>query len=134
MRISDWSSDVCSSDLLPTQAAAQTIADKVKGGTSLAAAAKSAGLAVAGLSDLSQLQYAEKSSDAVAKAAFAAPRGGIAQIAKSPLGWHVVRVSNVTTTPAKTLAAAREEIVKILTDQKAAEAMSDFRSEEHTSE
>src|SRR3546814_17118259 len=35
-------------------------------------------------------------------------------------------VSNVTTTPAKTLAAAREEIVKILTDQKAAEAMSDF--------
>src|SRR3546814_5206535 len=42
------------------------------------------------------------------------------------LGWHVVRVSNVTTTPAKTLAAAREEIVKILTDQKAAEAMSDF--------
>src|SRR3546814_3806106 len=126
MRISDWSSDVCSSDLLPTQAAAQTIADKVKGGTSLAAAAKSAGLAVAGLSDLSQLQYAEKSSDAVAKAAFAAPRGGIAQIAKSPLGWHVVRVSNVTTTPAKTLAAAREEIVKILTDQK--------RSEEHTSE
>src|SRR3546814_11433103 len=112
MRISDWSSDVCSSDLnkanyaareertleqviLPTQAAAQTIADKVKGGTSLAAASKSAGLAVAGLSDLSQLQYAEKSSDAVAKAAFAAPRGGIAQIAKSPLGWHVVRVSNV---------------------------------------
>src|SRR3546814_1441533 len=81
MRISDWSSDVCSSDLLPTQAAAQTIADKVKGGTSLAAAAKSAGLAVAGLSDLSQLQYAEKSSDAVAKAAFAAPRGDIAQIA-----------------------------------------------------
>src|SRR3546814_10034444 len=70
--------------------------------------------AVAGLSDLSQQQYAEKSSDAVAKAVFAAPRGGIAQIAKSPLGWHVVRVSNVTTTPAKTLAAAREEIVKIL--------------------
>src|SRR3546814_14694208 len=84
MRISDWSSDVCSSDLnkanyaareertleqviLPTQAAAQTIADKVKGGTSLAAAAKSAGLAVAGLSDLSQQQYAEKSSDVVAK-------------------------------------------------------------------
>src|SRR3546814_1849504 len=57
----------------------------------LAAAAKSAGLAVAGLSDLSQQQYAEKSSDAVAKAVFAAPRGGIAQIAKSPLGWHVVR-------------------------------------------
>src|SRR3546814_15585629 len=111
MRISDWSSDVCSSDLLeqvilPTQAAAQTIADKVKGGTSLAAAAKSAGLAVAGLSDLSQQQYAEKSSDAVANAVFAAPRGGIAQIAKSPLGWHVVRVSNVTTPPAKPLAAA----------------------------
>src|SRR3546814_14724020 len=34
--------------------------------------------------------------------------------------------SDLTTTPAKTLAAAREEIVKILTDQKAAEAMSDF--------
>src|SRR3546814_12819426 len=34
--------------------------------------------------------------------------------------------SDLTTTPAKTLAAAREEIVKILTAQKAAEAMSDF--------
>src|SRR3546814_17207832 len=92
----------------------------------LAAAAKSAGLAVAGLSDLSQQQYAEKSSDAVAKAVFAAPRGGIAQIAKSPLGWHVVRVSNVTTTPAKTLAAAREESVTIPTAHKAEEAPSNF--------
>src|SRR3546814_9296661 len=130
MRISDWSSDVCSSDLnkanyaareertleqviLPTQAAAQTIADKVKGGTSLAAAAKSAGLAVAGLSDLSQQQYAEKSSDAVAKAVFAAPRGGIAQIAKSPLGWHVVRVSNVTTTRSEEHTSELQSLMRI---------------------
>src|SRR3546814_6550605 len=34
--------------------------------------------------------------------------------------------SDLTTTPAKTLSAAREEIVTIITDQKAAEAMSDF--------
>lgn len=112
--------------ILPTQAAADTIAAKVKAGTSLAEAAKSAGLAVATLADLNQQQYAEKSSAAVAKGAFTAPQGEIAPLAKSPLGWHIVRVASVKTTPARSLDAVRGEIVAALTQQKAAEAMADF--------
>ncbi|MCF8710152.1 SurA N-terminal domain-containing protein [Rhizorhapis sp. SPR117] len=112
--------------ILPTQAAAETIAKKVKGGESLANAAKSAGLAVATLSDLSEQQYAEKTSGAVAKAAFATANHEIAPLAKSPLGWHVVRVAGITTIPAKPLETVRAEILTALQDQKAAEAMSDF--------
>jgi peptidyl-prolyl cis-trans isomerase D len=112
--------------IVPTQAAANVIAAKVKGGASLADAAKSAGLAVATLNDLSEQQYAEKSSAAVAKGAFATAKGDLAPIAKSPLGWHVVQVTEVTTTPARSLAAVRAEITAALQEQKAAEAMANF--------
>lgn len=112
--------------ILPTEAAARAIEAKVKAGTSLAQAAKSAGLAVATLTDLSQQQYAQKSSEAVAKGVFATPRGQVAPLAKSPLGWHLVRVADVTTTPARSIEAARTEITEALKQQKAAEAMADF--------
>lgn len=112
--------------IVPTQAAADAIAAKVKGGTSLAQAAKGAGLAVATLDKLSERQYAERSSAAVAKSVFATPQGQLAPIAKSPLGWHVVEVTGVSATPARTLAAVRPEIVTTLQQQKAAEAMADF--------
>ena len=112
--------------IVPTQAAADVIAAKVKGGASLTEAAKSAGLAVATLISLSQQQYAEKSSPAVAKGVFATAKGALAPVAKSPLGWHVVQVTEVTTTPARSLAAVRGEITAALQEQKAAEAMANF--------
>lgn len=112
--------------IVPTQAAAEAVAAKVKGGTNLAQAAKEAGLAVATLGDLSQQQYADKSSPDVAKAVFATPQGAVAPIAKSPLGWHVVQVTGISTTAARPLAAVRSEIAKVLQEQKAAEAMADF--------
>lgn len=112
--------------IVPTEAAAKTIESKVKAGTSLAEAAKGAGLAVATLSDLSEAQYAEKSAAAVARGAFATPQGQLAPLAKSPLGWHVVRVAGVKATPARSLDAVRAEIGQALTQQKAAEALADF--------
>lgn len=112
--------------ILPTEAAARTIEAKVKGGTALVEAARSAGLAVATLTDLSQQQYAERSSQAVARSAFATPQGQIAPLAKSPLGWHLVRVAAVKATPARALDAVRAEVADALRQQKAAEAMSDF--------
>jgi peptidyl-prolyl cis-trans isomerase D len=112
--------------IVPTKAAADVIAAKVKGGASLADAAKTAGLAVATLNALSEQQYAEKSSAAVAKGVFSSAKGALAPVAKSPLGWHVVQVAEIATTPARTLAAARGEITTALQEQKAAEAMANF--------
>ncbi|MBB4642270.1 peptidyl-prolyl cis-trans isomerase [Rhizorhapis suberifaciens] len=114
--------------IVPTQAAAETIAAKVKSGSSLAEAAKGAGLAVATLNNVSLQQYGGKSSPAVAKGVFATSRGQLAPIAKSPLGWHVVEVTGITTSPARSLPAVRAEIVTALRQQKSAEAMTDFLS------
>ncbi|HEY0594384.1 SurA N-terminal domain-containing protein, partial [Sphingopyxis sp.] len=60
--------------IVPDQAAANALAAKVRGGTSLAAAAQAAGLSASTTGDLTQSAYAATSSAAAAKAAFAAKR------------------------------------------------------------
>lgn len=112
--------------IVPTQPAAEAIAAKVKSGASLAEAAKGAGLAVATLNNISLQQYAEKSSPAIAKGVFATPRGKLAPAGKSALGWHVVEVVGITASPARSLSAARAEIITALQQQKSAEAFTDF--------
>src|SRR3546814_7644271 len=77
MRISDWSSDVCSSDL-------------------------------------------------VANAGFAAKQGELVGPLRGSLGWVLLRVTAVSTTPARALAAVRDEIVAALRAQKEKRLLNDF--------
>ena len=104
--------------VLPTQAGAKAIADKVKGGTALSAAAKDAGLEALTLTDQSQAALTGSAGKAVADAAFAAKQGDIVGPVRGPLGWIVLRVTAITQTPARPLAAVRSEIVETLRAQK----------------
>lgn len=112
--------------IVPDQAAANALAAKVRGGTSLAAAAQAAGLSASTTGDLTQSAYAATSSAAAAKAAFAAKRGDVVGPLQTGLGWTVARVEDVTAKPARSLADATPEIRTELAKNKANEAIVDY--------
>lgn len=112
--------------IVPDQAAANSLAAKVRGGTSLAAAAQAAGLSASTTGDLTQSAYAATASAAAAKTAFAAKRGDLVGPVQTGLGWVVGRVEDVTTKPARTLADASAEIRTELAKNKANEAIVDY--------
>lgn len=112
--------------ILPDQAAANALAAKVRGGTSIAAAAAAAGLSASTTGDLTETAYAATASAAAAKAAFAAKRGDVVGPVQTGLGWAVARVEDVTARPARSLAQASDEIRAELAKNKANEAIVDY--------
>lgn len=112
--------------IAPDQATANTIAAKVRGGTSLAAAAQAAGLSASTTGELTQSAYAATTSAAAAKAGFAAQRGAVLGPTQTGLGWAVARVEAVTAKPARSLADATPEIREELAKNKANEAIVDY--------
>ena len=112
--------------VLPTEAGAKAIADQVKGGKTLAAAAQGAGLAVSTVADQSREALTASASKAVADAAFAAKQGELVGPVRGSLGWLLLRVTGVNDTPARPLAAVRGEIVTTLRAQKEKQLLTDF--------
>lgn len=111
--------------ILPSEAAARALAERVRGGASFAAAAGAAQLEPATLGDQSREAYQRLSSEAVADAAFGAAEGTIAPIARSGLGYHVVRVDAVVRQAVQPLDAIRGELVQRLQADRANQALSD---------
>jgi len=112
--------------IAPDQATANALAAKVRGGTSLAAAAQAAGLSASTTGDLTQSAYAATSTAAAAKTAFAAKQGDLIGPVQTGLGWNVARVENVTARPARSLADASADIRTELAKNKANEAIVDY--------
>lgn len=109
------------------QKAAQALAGKVKAGTPLAAAARSAGLEARTVTGTEQSALATQTAPAVAAALFAAPQGAVVGPLRGAIGFVVARVEKVTQDPGKTLDQARPEIVAALTKQKSADAIGKIR-------
>lgn len=109
--------------ILQDQAAARALAAKVRAGTSFLAAAQAAGFGPADIAVAAKTReaFAALTAPAVAAAAYAAPAGGVTDPVRSPLGWHVVKVDAVTAVAGRSLAVARAEIEKALTERKANE-------------
>lgn len=112
--------------VVPTEAAAKAILDEIKAGKNFEAAATAKGLATASLGPSTRTQLLSQTNQAVADAAFSAPRGGFAGPVRSALGWAILRVDAVETRPGKTLEQARAEIAADLSAQKKRAALSDF--------
>lgn len=111
--------------ILPSEDAAKAIIAELGKGTSLDAAAKAKGLETAHLEKVSKQSLAGQSTQAIADAVFATAQGKVAPLAKGPLGWPVIRVDAIERNPGKTLAQARDELVKQLTMQAQRKALSD---------
>ena len=112
--------------ILPTEAAAKALFDKVKGGASISAAAQSVGLSAAEIGSVGKPEFAEASSQAVANAVFSAKAGSVSAPAQSALGWHIVKINAVNQVKGKSLAEARPEIVAELTRAQIDEALAEM--------
>lgn len=111
--------------VLPSQAAAQAFAAKVTGGASFAQAASEAGFSSSdtAIGQFSREDLASRFTAAIADAAFAAAEGAVTAPVQSPLGWHVIRVDDIVTTPAQPLASVRDELASQIEERKATDAL-----------
>ncbi|MEN9288479.1 MAG: hypothetical protein RL317_102 [Pseudomonadota bacterium] len=112
--------------IVQDQKAAAALAQKVRSGTSMADAAKAAGVDAVPIANADKAQLTSQASAEIANAAFGASKGSVIGPMKSTFGWYVVRVDAVRTLGGKTLDQARAEISKALADQKSADAFSDL--------
>lgn len=112
--------------ILPTEAAAKTLADQINGGSAMAEAAQAVGLSAAEIGSVTKTGFAETASQAVSNAVFTTNTGKVSAPAQSALGWHIVRVISVDQVAGKTLAEARTEIVQQLTIEKTDEALAEL--------
>ncbi|MFL6764508.1 MAG: peptidyl-prolyl cis-trans isomerase, partial [Sphingomicrobium sp.] len=110
------------------QASANAIAQRARGGASLAAAAAPAGAnaAVTTLKDQTRAAYAGVAGDKAATAVFAAPAGSIVGPVQSAFGWVVAKVDSIKAGGGKTLEQARAEIAAKLTADKRKSGVEDL--------
>ena len=115
--------------IVPTEAAAKSIRDRVAGGASFEQVAREAGLRASPVVDVVREGLASQASPAVAAAYFSAERGAMTTPARSPLGWHVARIDAVETTPARSLSQVRGDITDTLRAEKRVRGLADLASE-----
>jgi peptidyl-prolyl cis-trans isomerase D len=115
--------------IVADQNAANALAAKIKGGTTMAAAAQGAGLQPSTVDNAEKAAFARASSPQIADAAFSAAQGGVVGPLRSPLGWHIVRVEKIEQVPGKTLDQVRGEIATAITQRKEAEAIANLRGQ-----
>lgn len=111
--------------VLPSQAAAQAFAARVRAGTPFLDAAAQAGFSPRDVSfaDQRRDQFAGITNAQVADAAFAAAQGTVVGPIHSEFGFHVVRVERIQATPARPLEAVRGDIVRVLEQRKRTAAL-----------
>ncbi|MDB5699693.1 MAG: hypothetical protein JWN69_2497, partial [Alphaproteobacteria bacterium] len=116
--------------VFPSEAAAKAFATKLASGTSFAQAATQAGFGPAdvALGAQTKADLARLIGPAAAGTAFAAAKGQVTAPIRSPLGWHILRIEEITTTPARPLEAVRGEIAARLERQKADDALNSLVS------
>jgi peptidyl-prolyl cis-trans isomerase D len=119
---------VISQAVVPDQASAQQIATRARGGQSFAAAAAPAGLSAEDISvgPQSREQFNSLAGNQVAAQAFAAQEGAVVGPIQSDLGWHVVKIDDVSREGGRPLAAVRSEIAAQITANKRKDGLSDL--------
>lgn len=111
------------------QASAEKVAAEVKGGKSLADAAKELKLEAASFDSLEKADLARQTSDTVANAAFGANQGDVLGPMRTSLGWAVLRVEKVEKIAAKSLEEARPILAEEVTLRKTVAALAAKRQE-----
>ncbi|HTG38566.1 peptidyl-prolyl cis-trans isomerase [Sphingomonas sp.] len=109
--------------IVADQALANRIAGQVRGGTAVAAAARSAGLEATTITDTKQSDFASQSAADVSRAVFAAQQGAVVGPVRSPLGFHIIKVTGVSQSAGRPLSAVRDELTAQVRQRKEAEAL-----------
>jgi peptidyl-prolyl cis-trans isomerase D len=115
--------------IVPTEAAANSIRQRVESGAPFEQVAREAGLRAAPVVDVAREGLAAQASPAVAVAYFSAARGEMTRPARSPLGWHLARIDSIDSRPAQSLAQVRGEIADSLREEKRVRGLADLATE-----
>lgn len=118
--------------VVPDEAVATRLAASAGNAAGFAASARrNGGLAAADIAigERSESEFAAATNAAVARAAFAAPIGGVTRPIKSDFGWHVVAVEASVGGQATPLAAVRAEIAATLAADRRAAAAAELGDE-----
>ncbi len=112
--------------IVPTKAAADSLRERIGGGESLETVARDAGFSTTSIGPIERADYATQASAGVAAAVFTASQGAIATPTQGTLGWHVVRIDDVETVAARSLASVSSEIAEQLEAEKRTAALADL--------
>jgi peptidyl-prolyl cis-trans isomerase D len=115
--------------VVPTKGAASALAARIKGGTSLEAAAREAGFSASPSPLRDREAMAGATSFAFAQNAFKAAQGGMIEPAQGTLGWYVARVDTIERIPARSLADVRGTIAEALAVEKRNAGIADLVAE-----
>lgn len=115
-----------SSFVVPTEAAARTLVERIRSGVSLDAAAAQAGFNVSTSELRDRAELASATSAALAEKVFAAGEGDVVEPARSQLGFYVARVNEVESIPARSLEQVRGDISQQLQDEARAAALEEL--------
>lgn len=115
--------------IAPSEEVANRIRQQAAGGASLGAAAREAGLRAVELRPIERDALRSQASEQVAQAYFTTARGALTPPARSSLGWHVARVTDVEAQQGRSLEQVRDEIATLLRDRNRQQALSDLSAE-----
>ena len=108
--------------IVPTEDAAKSFAERLRGGASLEAIARDAGFNIAKAELRDQQTLATSTSASFAGSAFNVSERGAVEPARGTLGWYVGRVDTVQRLPARSLAEVSAQIAEQLKVEKLAAA------------
>ncbi|MDR6127411.1 peptidyl-prolyl cis-trans isomerase D [Sphingomonas sp. SORGH_AS802] len=108
---------------LADQASADALATKVRGGTSIADAARAVGLEASTLPALDKAGLAAQASPALADAAFAAAKGAVVGPVRGAIGFVVARVDSIDQVAGRSLDQVRAQLTADLAKQKTQAAL-----------
>ncbi len=108
---------------LADQASADALAAKVRGGTSIADAARAVGLEASTLPALDKAGLAAQASPALADAAFAAAKGAVVGPVRGAIGFVVARVDSIDQVAGRSLDQVRAQLTADLAKQKTQAAL-----------
>lgn len=115
--------------IVPTEAQANEIATKVRGGMSMADAGRTMKRDALTVPPTDPAAFEKLTGADVSAAAFATPKGQVAPIKRSGLGYHVVRVDGIETIAATPLSAVRAKLAAEIATEKEGRAIADLVGE-----
>ncbi len=115
-----------SSFVAPTQASADALVARIRGGVSMEAAAAEAGFQVSSSEAIDRAAMAAENTPALAQNVFASEEGSVADPARGAVGFVIARVDNVENIPARTIGDVSDEISVQLQNEAREQAMIDM--------
>lgn len=104
--------------IVPTEAAANALKAQIASPSQLRAVAEQQGLDTNTTTATSRQQLASSTTPQVAAAVYDAAEGSLVGPVRGPLGFYLIRVGNVRSVPARTLADVRAELAEEITEEK----------------